>query len=79
MAVQALTNTPVNLAGNFDIAVIGTLGKTVQVQRSLGPSTTNWKTVKTYAVDSSDVVVNVGQNSFRLFENVAGVTVETNQ
>ncbi len=82
MAVQAITNaTPINKEGNLDIAVIGigVNGKPVQVQRSLGPDTTNWKTFKVYAVDTSEVVVNVGNNSFRLFADVAGVAVTCNQ
>ncbi len=82
MAVVPITNTPSDRAGNFDIVVRGTPTdprKAVQLQKSLGSGTTNWKTVKVYPNEASEVVVNVGTNSFRLAEDVAGVTVETNQ
>ncbi len=82
MAVLAITNTPSDRSGNFDIAVRGTPTdprKAVQLQKSLGSGTTNWTTVKVYPHETSDVVVNFGTNSFRLLEDVAGVTVETNQ
>jgi len=78
--VAAITNTPQNISGNFDIEVEGVGGtKTVQLQRSLGPGTTNWKTIKTFGKDFSGVVANVGNNSIRLLENVSGVTVNLNQ
>lgn len=82
MAVQNITNTPLNLTGNFDVAVSGSPTnpiQTVQLQKSLGPSTTEWKTIKNYGPETSEIVVNVGQNSFRLLENVPGVTVKCNQ
>ena len=82
MAVVAITSTGSDRSGNFDLVVRGTptdARKAVQLQKSLGSGTENWKTIKVYGNEASEVVVNVGTNSFRLLEDVAGVTVETNQ
>lgn len=80
MAATAITSTPQDIQGNFDLAVTGVGAKTVLLQRSLGSGTTNWKTIKSYSrIEASEVVANVGLNSFRLAEDVAGVTVEFNQ
>ena len=82
MAVIAITATPQDIAGDFDLQVRGNatdITKKVVLQKSLGSSTTNWGTLRTISGQEHDFVKNTGTNSYRLLEHVAGVTVEFNQ
>lgn len=81
MATQ-ITNTPQDIAGDFDLCVRGNptdSQKKAVLQKSLGTGTTNWVTLKTLSGQGHDFVKNVGTNSYRLLENVDGVTVEFQQ
>lgn len=78
----AITNTPQNITGDFDLCVRGNatdIQKKVSLQKSLGTSTTNWVTLKVVGGQTHDFVKNVGTNSYRLAEDIAGITVEFQQ
>lgn len=79
MAAVAITNTPQDITGDFDLQVRGNGDKAVQLQKSLGSSTTNWGTCKVFGGPEHVFVKNTGTNSFRLVETVENVTVEWNQ
>ena len=82
MAVVAITNTPRDMVGDFDMQVRGVAAdstKKVVLQKSLGSATTNWTTLRVISGQEHDFVKNTGTNSFRLAEDVSGVTVEANQ
>ena len=78
----AITTTPQNITGDFDLVVRRTSGPggAIILQKSLGPTTTNWKTLAVLASDAApQFAKNTGTNSFRLEQDIAGLVVEFEQ
>lgn len=76
----AITSSPQNITGDFDLAARGTGEQIVALQKSLGATTTNWAHLHSMRAGDAPVFVkNTGANSFRLATTVADVTVEFEQ
>jgi hypothetical protein len=76
----AITTTPQDITGDFDLVIRGTSDSPVAVQKSLGTGTTNWVGLHTgNAGEQPKFVKNTGTNAFRLAATVANVTVEYQQ
>ena len=76
----AITTTPQNITGDFDLQIRGSASVAVTLQKSLGATTTNWADVHTMRSGAEPAFVkNTGTNSYRLAAAVAGVTVEFEQ
>ena len=78
----AITTTPQNITGDFDLIVRRTSGPggTVLLQKSLGPTTVNWKTLAVLPDDTApQFVKNTGANSYRIEQAVDGIVVEFEQ
>lgn len=82
MAAVAITATPQDIEGDFDIVVRGNptdVRKSTILQKALGAGGTNFVTTQVFANQGHHFVKNTGTNAFQLVENVAGMTVEFNQ
>ena len=79
----AITTTPQNITGDFDLVVRATTPAAsgfVALQKSLGATTTNWKTLEVFSPASPPVFVkNSGENSFRIASDVDGIACEFSQ
>lgn len=78
--MAAITTTPQNIAGDFDLAIRGTLPDVVVLYKSIGSGTTNWIPFRTMQVgDIPEPIRNIGTNSYKIDKNHSGITVEFGQ
>lgn len=76
----AITTTPQDITGDFDLVVRGDATATqVSLFKSLGSGTTNWVLVESFPNSFVAFVKNSGTNSFKLGAAVSGLTVEFEQ
>ncbi len=78
----AITTTPQNITGDFDMAVRGNADdprKSAILQKSLGATSTDWVTCQVLGGQGHMFVKNTGTNSYRLLEAVPGLIVEWSQ
>jgi len=82
MAATAITTTPQNITGDFDVVVRGidANGEKVILMKSLGASTANWIPIRVFSANEHQFIKNTGQNSYKLFANPpANAACEFNQ
>lgn len=83
MAAVAITTTPQDITGDFDLVVRGNpttaLDAKVILQKALGAGGTDFITCKMFGGQGHHFVKNTGANAFRLGAAIAGMTVEFQQ
>lgn len=79
MAATAITTTPQNITGDFDLEVSGSPSESITLLKSLGSSTTNWVTLEVLSEIGHFFVKNTGTNSYKLSSTPSGKSISFNQ
>lgn len=82
MAATAVTTTPQDITGDFDLAVTGLADvpvKSISLLKALGAGGTDFLTINAITGRGHYFVKNTGTNAFKLSAAIPGVTVKYNQ